>query len=324
MDRTALHWAAQIGLVDAIPPLLAAGAAATSQLRRQQEEDAAAVAAAAAEAGGAAPPELAELPPPPALADIPDVNGDLPLHLAARGDHADAVAALLVRGGDGWDGAEAAGALNKHKETPLHAAARHGAARAAAALLAAAPVAAAAANKHGFTAADLAERRGHAALAALLRSKGGCGGGGGTGAAPEGAAAAAVAAAGKRTLLVAPPECNEHYTAPQPVTRAGREPPPENTARLDVLLDAAGGALRAGEFDGRVEWAGRVTAAPMADLLRVHDWSYLRGLQVRSAARARAGTKRADGLELSRMRGRTPLAPRARADPRPAQPGCRL
>ena len=39
----------------------------------------------------------------------------------------------------------------------------------------------------------------------------------------------------KQTLLVAPAECYSHKTCPEPITRAGQEPPPENVNRLKVL-----------------------------------------------------------------------------------------
>ncbi|KIY91408.1 hypothetical protein MNEG_16556 [Monoraphidium neglectum] len=279
-ERTALHWAAEVGFSEAVPALLAAGAAATAELARQQQQDAEAMAAVAAADGGAPPPEL---PAPPVLQELADSCGDLPLHLAARGNHLDVVSALLAHGGgDGGDGegaaAAAAAARNKLRDTPLHSAARRGAARAAAALLAAAPGAAEATNKHGLTPADLAARRGHTELAALLRPS--------TAAAP---AAALPPLRGKadpalKTLVLAPPECGEHYTAPQPVRRGGPEAPPENTARLDVLLAEAKGSLQAAEFEGRVEWGGGVAAAPMGDLLRVHDWNYLQGLQAACAS----------------------------------------
>lgn len=39
----------------------------------------------------------------------------------------------------------------------------------------------------------------------------------------------------KPTLLVAPDECYSHRTCPEPITRSGEEPPPENVNRLKVL-----------------------------------------------------------------------------------------
>ena len=39
----------------------------------------------------------------------------------------------------------------------------------------------------------------------------------------------------KPTLLVAPADCYSHKTCPEPITRGGQEPPPENVHRLKVL-----------------------------------------------------------------------------------------
>lgn len=41
----------------------------------------------------------------------------------------------------------------------------------------------------------------------------------------------------KPTLIVAPAECYSHRTCPEPITREGPEPPPENVNRLKVLTD---------------------------------------------------------------------------------------
>jgi hypothetical protein len=325
MDRTALHWAAEVGLADAVPALLAAGDAARAELLKQHREDEEAAAAALADAGAPEGAGLPELPPPPALVELPDTHGDLALHLAARGDHVDVVAALVNARGDGWDGGApaVAAATNKARDTPLHAAAARGAAAAAAALLAAAPGAAGAANKHGFTPAALAARRGHAALAKLL--------------APEGAPRVApaglppgappLAPPGRPTLLLAPPECLAHYTSPQPVPRGGPEPPPENTQRLRVLTEVGIGSLRAAEFEGRIEWGGRVEPAALTDILRVHEWNYIRNLKVGRAdfLRAPDGIGWVDrgggrcGRQQGRRRRRSPQQGPAVRRPGPAR-----
>ena len=39
------------------------------------------------------------------------------------------------------------------------------------------------------------------------------------------------------TLVVAPPACREHRTAPEPLTRGAEDIPPENVRRLHVLTD---------------------------------------------------------------------------------------
>ena len=41
----------------------------------------------------------------------------------------------------------------------------------------------------------------------------------------------------KPTLIVAPMECHNHRTCPEPITRHGAEPPSENVKRLTVLTD---------------------------------------------------------------------------------------
>lgn len=47
----------------------------------------------------------------------------------------------------------------------------------------------------------------------------------------------AAAAAAAPTLVLAPPACLEHRTAPEPILRGGPDPPPENVRRLLVLTD---------------------------------------------------------------------------------------
>lgn len=80
------------------------------------------------------------------------------------------------------------------------------------------------------------------------------------------------------TLLIAPYECLLHRTAPEPITRDGPDPPPENVNRLHVLTRPATGVLRASEFSG-LAWEERgVPPVAMADLLRCHEWSYVRDL----------------------------------------------
>lgn len=44
-----------------------------------------------------------------------------------------------------------------------------------------------------------------------------------------------VGGVGGGTLVVAPEECLQHRTAPEPLVRSGRDPPPENVNRLHVL-----------------------------------------------------------------------------------------
>ncbi|KFM25821.1 Type-2 histone deacetylase 2 [Auxenochlorella protothecoides] len=80
------------------------------------------------------------------------------------------------------------------------------------------------------------------------------------------------------TLVLAPPECWQHHTAPWPRARASPEPPPENVGRLTALTHPTLGALRGAEA-GPVLWDEAGKRVALGDLLRVHDWSYVRGIQ---------------------------------------------
>ena len=78
-------------------------------------------------------------------------------------------------------------------------------------------------------------------------------------------------------MIIAPDECFLHHTCP-PISRLGRDPPPENVNRLQVLLDKKRGILRSAEFSG-VEMVSEVRPATMADVLRVHEYPYVRKIQ---------------------------------------------
>jgi acetoin utilization deacetylase AcuC-like enzyme/ankyrin repeat protein len=277
--RTALHWAAQYGLEAAAAALLGAGEAF-----RAEQEAAAAGGAGGGGAGAVAAPNTGDAAaaaeePLPALAELQDKQGATPLHLAARYRQAGAVVQLLASGFPTPAAkAAAARATTKAGLTPLHAAALGGDAEVVAALLAAAPDAAGAKTRQGLTAADLAARRGHAPAAALLRA---------AGAPPPAAAAAAAAprAAAGRTLVLAPPECLEHRTAPS--LARGADVPPENVNRLSVLTRPGMGILRTREFApssaAALDWDEAPHPAPLGDVLRVHDWAYVRGVQAACA-----------------------------------------
>jgi hypothetical protein len=221
-----------------------------------------------------------------------DNNGDNVLHVAARFNQAAVLQLLLSQ--ESVNPEDAAVTKNKQSFTPLAAAAFYGAAAAAPLLLQAHAAALSVTDKHGFTPADLAERRGHKALAARLRAA----------AAAAAEAAAAGAAAANRdaaaaaasdgaaadadgvvrqlpTLIVAPPECELHRTCPDPLPH-GCHPPPENVDRIRVLAQEGRGILHSRGLQQRLSWELSVPPAPIADVLRVHDWNYVRGLQVRT------------------------------------------
>ncbi|KAK9837158.1 hypothetical protein WJX81_006872 [Elliptochloris bilobata] len=202
-------------------------------------------------------------------AEALDKQGNTALHLAARSGHAGAVEALLA----GPGGAAAAARRNRAGQLPLHAAAGAGAWVAATALLRAAPAATAQADRRGLTPAQWAIKRGHTHLAAALA------GGVPDGVLPTGDFGSdGVGGVGGGTLMVAPEECLAHRTAPEPFVRGGRDPPPENVNRLHVLTHVRRGILRGREF-ARLRWEGGPLRAALADVLRVHEWAYVRALQ---------------------------------------------
>lgn len=216
-----------------------------------------------------------------------DMHGFNALHCAARNNKEavlpallDAAAAAAAAAGPDSEAAAAANnpvvAKNKDGFTPLALAAYHGAAAAAELLLKAHPPAAGQQDRHGFNPATLAARRGFADLAAQLQAAAEAAGVSGVAAAP----AAAAAAAGRRpTLIVAPPQCEKHLTCPDPLPR-GVCPPPENVERLRVLVEPGRGILRSDRLAQLLAWELNVPPAPMSDILRVHDWNYVRKLQV--------------------------------------------
>jgi hypothetical protein len=272
--------------------LLAATAAAAAQLTERV------AAAAAADAAAGQPQEPLERPN---VLEIQDTFGNNVLHCAARYNQPAVLQQLLASAEAGPPAAAAAAAadgqeqqqqsglaqasLHKNRDgfTPLALAAYHGSSAAAGLLAAAHPPAAAAADKRGHTPTQLAARRGFAALAAALEQQ----------QQQRRPAAAAVSPALARapTLIVAPPECLLHFTCPAPLPR-GMAPPPENVDRLRVLVDEGRGILRGSRLAALLEWELSVPPAPLADVLRVHDWNYVRELQVRPGACCGVGASR--------------------------------
>jgi len=83
-----------------------------------------------------------------------------------------------------------------------------------------------------------------------------------------------------KTLIFSHEVCSKHYTChPRLTSRRGLyDVPPENVNRLKVLLDADMGILRSKRLSSSVEWM-EASRANIADILRVHDYSYVNKLQ---------------------------------------------
>eukprot|EP00878_Enallax_costatus_P016221 GHUV01017014.1.p1 GENE.GHUV01017014.1~~GHUV01017014.1.p1 ORF type:complete len:704 (+),score=270.00 GHUV01017014.1:1195-3306(+) len=208
-----------------------------------------------------------------------DNCGDSVLHAAARVNQSAILQLLLHQDTPSLDPKEAAMTKNKQSFTPLAAAAYHGAAAAAQLLLAVNPAAATVPDKHGFSPAQLAARRGHQILAAGLAAAAAAGDAAASVRLGHSSVDAADLSSRPRTLVVAPPECELHRTCPDPLPR-GMHAPPENVERIRVLVNPDRGVLMTSDFASRLRWERSVPPAPIADVLRVHDWNYVRGLQI--------------------------------------------
>mmetsp|Transcript_500 Transcript_500/g.1334 ORF Transcript_500/g.1334 Transcript_500/m.1334 type:complete len:917 (-) Transcript_500:2486-5236(-) len=262
--RTALHWVAAAGLDEAVVLLTAAAGAGDAQRLAQWELDSQAL----VETGASAPPK----PEFSHLADSVDADGLTALHVAAGAGHAGVVAALMQHTPEAL-----AKMRSKEGLTALHLAASRGRSGAAAALLRALPPAVRPAHlkladRKGRVAADIAERSGHKELAAALRAYVADGDASFPADGPP-------QGQGRRTMCIAPDECLQHLTAPDPIIRGGSSPPPENVDRLKVLTTPGTGILHCSEF-GHLQWVTRdVEPAPLADVLRCHDYAYVKRIE---------------------------------------------
>jgi hypothetical protein len=80
-----------------------------------------------------------------------------------------------------------------------------------------------------------------------------------------------------RTAIITDGTFLKHHTC-DPIESATPNAPPENTHRLVVLCDESNGILRSSDVDA--VWEESCPKASLADVLRVHEWSYVRKIQV--------------------------------------------
>jgi acetoin utilization deacetylase AcuC-like enzyme/ankyrin repeat protein len=255
--RTPLHWAAASGLVNVAKALLDAAMTFSSQQEMVVGDD-----------GVPRPAEQL-----PTLPEFQDKQGNTALHLAARNGHA-AMVQLLLCQTEGPSSASCIKQRNKSGLNVLHLAALGGDIESIKLILAAYPAVAVAATRQGCTAAELAAKRGHLDAVPILQQQ--------KGTSSEEQKPSGTPTAGhhksKHTLILAPPECLNHHTAPWPIVR-GESPPPENVNRLTVLIKPGTGILRTCDFENALRWDERPRRAPMGDILRVHNWAYVRKIQ---------------------------------------------
>lgn len=270
--RTALHWAAAHGLVQEAKALLLAA----ENMRTMQQTM-------AADGISAEISQNAELP---RLEQLQDKQGNTPLHLAAFHRQA-GIIDLLLSDPTAQSPAESqkqglalAMTANRAGILPIHAAAIAGCLTCCLKLYMAASASPdedmlLLKDKRGLTAAAYAVQQGNETLANLLtpdkiKTVAPLAGG-----APDSSAGLLSV---KPTLVVAPTDCFGHRTCPEPIVRDGPDIPPENVNRLKVLTDPATGILRSSEFS-TLQWDETSRQGCMADILRVHEWSYVRSLQ---------------------------------------------
>lgn len=80
------------------------------------------------------------------------------------------------------------------------------------------------------------------------------------------------------TAIVTNPLCTRHHTCP-PSQVETPSAPPENIKRLHVLVDAQHGALQGSDLSAQLKWVRNAKLAVLADVLRVHEWAYVRRVQ---------------------------------------------
>ena len=185
-----------------------------------------------------------------------DKYGWTPLFHACHGGHGAAAKALIARGAK-------PGKANKAGQTALHAAVVGRDQACASAAMAADAALMHATCLLGKTALEMAVARGDPQMAALLRG--------------EDPSATESAPPALPPVIIAPDECFMHHTCP-PISRASPDPPPENVDRLQTLLHPTRGILRSAEF-ANVDVVSEVRPATMADVLRVHEYPYVRKIQ---------------------------------------------
>lgn len=81
-----------------------------------------------------------------------------------------------------------------------------------------------------------------------------------------------------QTAIISHPYCRLHHTCP-PSAVDHPSAPPENIKRLSVLLDHENGILRSSDIESNTLFVEECRAAAISDILRVHEWSYVRKIQ---------------------------------------------
>lgn len=223
--------------------------------------------------------------------DAADKQGCTALHAAAESRN-EAMLEWLLAGG------ASASVVDKSGDTPAHAAAKSGWRAGMARLMV--PVAAgdAAGQVSVRNAAGLTPEECLAAVVAStplassplshsMEVDGGSDGGAG-----------ALSSQTANTLILTHEVCFHHHTC-TPITRELAYFPPENVLRLDVLLNPVYGTLRSADITNRTRLVTGAPPAAMSDVLRVHEYEYVRRVLSKvGEAAPQAGDVSGQGIKL--------------------------
>lgn len=83
------------------------------------------------------------------------------------------------------------------------------------------------------------------------------------------------------TVIVSDSLCLHHHTCAPSESVNFNSAPPENINRLKVLIDPLNGVLHASDLQSKILHVSGVKEATISDVLRVHEWSYIRKIQTK-------------------------------------------
>jgi hypothetical protein len=98
-----------------------------------------------------------------------------------------------------------------------------------------------------------------------------------------------------KTAIISNPLSLRHHSCP-PSTVTLQTAPPENTRRIEVLVDDQMGVLGSSDLKSNLTYVKESKLAVISDILRVHEWSYVRKVQECCTSIESSDPEDADGL----------------------------